>query len=423
MKQTSPVKVLHVSTLDTQGGAARATYRLHSALKANNVDSKLLVQNKSSDDPYVITETGITKKIINRLRPTLDSIPVKFYKNRGESLFSPAYLPFSNIAKKINGINPDIVHLHWVCHGMIKIEDLNKIKAPIVWTLHDNWAFTGGCHIMWECKKYQDACGCCPRLGSDSEKDLSRRVFNRKSRAFPKVKHLTVVGVSSWLAECAKRSPLFKNRNIVNLPNPLNTNKFKPFDKNKARELWNLPKDKKLILFGANSATADLNKGFKELCSALRKLKSDDIELVIFGSSEPEQSQNLGFAANYLGHVFDDVSLLTIYSAADVMIVPSLQEAFGQTASESMACGTPVVAFGHTGLLDIIDHKENGYLATPIDSDDLAKGIDWVLNVEADIYEKLCLSARNKVINEFDNEVVAKKYIKLYEKVINETHQ
>ena len=301
---------------------------------------------------------------------------------------------------------------------MMRVEDIARIKAPIVWSLHDNWAFTGGCHIMWECEKYKTECGACPRLGSNKKNDLSSKVFKRKQKAFESKKDMTIVGLSSWLNNASKSSTLLKEKNHINLPNPIDTNIFKPFDKEKSRELWSLPQSKKLVLFGANSATSDINKGFKELSEALHKLEDKDIEFVVFGSSEPKESQNFGFKTHYLGHLHDDVSLVTLYSAVDVMIVPSLQEAFGQTASEAMACGTPVVAFGHTGLLDIIDHQRNGYLAKPFDTTNLKDGIEWVLDHED--YEKLCLNAREKVRKEFDNVLVAKKYIELYKEILNE---
>jgi len=227
---------------------------------------------------------------------------------------------------------------------------------------------------------------------------------------------MTIVGVSKWLSNCSRNSTLLGNIRTLTLPNPLDTNTFKPSDKEKSRELWSLPKYKKLVLFGAIGGSNDFRKGFKELCEALHKLEDKDIELVVFGSIKPEIELDFGFKTHYLGHLHDDVSLVTLYSAADVMIVPSLQEAFGQTASESMACGTPVVAFGHTGLLDIIDHKKNGYLAKPFSTDDLSSGIEWILNNKN--YEELCQKARNKVVGEFDSVVVAKKYIDLYEEIL-----
>jgi len=299
---------------------------------------------------------------------------------------------------------------------MLRIEDFAKIKAPIVWSLHDDWGFTGGCHIKWECERYKQACGTCPHLGSTKKNDLSRKVFLRKQKTFSRIQNLTVIGISRWLTECARQSTLFKARNVVNLPNLLNTETFASFDKQQARALLNLPRGKKLVLFGAMGATSDVNKGFKELAEALSQVDADNTELVVFGSSQPKKSQGFKQKAHYLGQLHDDVSLRVLYSAADVMVVPSLQEAFGQTASESMACGTPVVAFAATGLLDIIDHQITGYLAKPFDTGELAQGIEWVLS--ASNYQKLSQNAREKVLREFDSRVVAKKYIDLYNKII-----
>jgi len=415
------MKILIVNTSDIQGGAARAAYRLHKALLNLDIKSTMLVQNKSTDD-YTVKTISNTKfqKITDKLRPYINNIPLIFYKNRTKTLFSTSLFGSNTVVNKINELNPDIVHLHWIVRGMIKIEDLKNIKAPIVWSLHDNWAFTGGCHIMWECEKYKNECGLCPRLGSTKDNDLSRKIFKRKYIIFSKIENITIVGLSKWLTECSKNSTLLKNKKHINLPNPINTDIYKSFEKKKARELWNLPKNKKLVLFGAMDATSDINKGFAELIKALSILNLKNIELVVFGSNEPERSQNLGFKTHYMGHLHDDVSLVTLYSAVDVMIVPSLQESFGQTASESMACKTPVVAFGATGLLDIVNHKKNGYLAKPFDVEDLANGIEWVLNLDDNLYDKLCKNAREKVVREFDSKIVAKKYIELYKEVLNE---
>ena len=411
------MKILIVNKSDIQGGAARAAYRLHKALLENGVDSKMLVQDKISDDYTVIGPTTKVQKAIAKIRPTIDSLPVRLYKNRTKTLFSPSWLGFSGIVDKINKINPDIVHLHWICGGMMTIEDISRIKAPIIWSLHDNWAFTGGCHIKWKCEKYRENCGACPRLGSQKENDLSRRVWRRKQKSFANINNITIVGLSHWLTECSKNSSLLNNRKHITLPNPIDINIFKPFYKDKARELWNLPKDKKLVLFGAMSATSDINKGFKELSDAMEKLTSKDIELVVFGSSKPQNAPDFGFKTHYLGRLHDDVSLVTLYSAVDVMVVPSLQENLSNTIMESLACATPVVAFDVGGNSDMIEHKINGYLAKPFESNDLANGIDWVLN--ASNYDELCDNARDKVVRGFDSKVVAKKYIKLYEEILN----
>ncbi len=416
------MKILIVNTSDLEGGAARASYRLHKSLLAIHVDSKMLVQNKSSDDFTVIAETSKLRKGFNKLRPTIDSLPIGFFKERTKTLFSPSWFGFSNIIDQINEMNPDIVHLHWICGGMMTIEDIARIKAPIVWSLHDMWAFTGGCHYDEECQGYEKECGNCKVLGSDKENDLSKKIFKRKQKAFTQKKDITIVGISNWLNECSKNSTLLKDKNHINLPNPLDTNIFKPFDKEKARELWGLPKDKKLVLFGAMGATSDPRKGFYELMESLEKIEDSNVELVIFGSERCEDTKDLGFNVYYLGQLYDDVSLVTLYNSVDVMIVPSLQENLSNAIMESLACGVPVVGFDIGGNADMIDHERNGYLAKPFSTIDLAFGIEWVLNNYN--YKILCQNARNKVLNNFDSVVLAEKYIELYKSIvdpINET--
>lgn len=409
------MKILIVNTSDIQGGAARAAYRLHKALLAEGVDSQMLVQSKASDDFTVIGPQTKIQKALGKIRPTLDSLPVLRYKGRTRTLFSPGWLPFSGLADKINSLKPDVVHLHWIAGGMMRIEDLAKIKAPIVWSLHDMWAFTGGCHYDEECGAYQNQCGQCPVLRSDKKFDLSSKVLLRKQASFARLPNLTIVGLSKWMAECASSSSLFKDTPVVNLPNPIDTQTFAPFDQFVARQLLNLPLDRKLILFGAMGATSDPRKGFKELAQAL-ELLSPDYELVVFGSSEPKTPQGFKQKAHYLGHLHDDISLRVLYSAADVMVVPSLQENLSNAIMESLACGTPVVGFAIGGNEDLIEHHQTGYLAKPFDIEDLAFGINWILN--HDNPSALTDAAREKVLCEFDSEVVAKKYIKLYSQMV-----
>lgn len=407
------MKILIINASDIGGGAARATYRLHKSLLAQGIDSQMLVQDKIGDDWTVTGANTKIQKGINKIRPTLDVIPAKIYKNKTHTSFSQSWFGFNNIIKKINEINPDIVHLHWICGGMIRIEDIAKIRVPIVWSLHDMWAFTDGYHY----DETYDICknGC----QSEPKNFLSNSIFRRKQKTYAKIENMTIVGLSKWLSNCAKNSVLLKDKKHINLPNPINTNIFKAFDKAKTCELWGLPQSKKLILFGAMGATRDLRKGFKELNEALNKLENkQNIELVVFGSSEPKKPQNFGFKTHYLGHLHDDISLVTLYSAVDVMVVPSLQENLSNTIMESLACATPVVGFDIGGNSDMIEHKENGYLAKPFDTTGLKDGIEWVLN--NDNYAKLCKNARQKVLREFDSEIVAKKYINLYKKILNE---
>ena len=211
------MKVLIVNTFDIQGGAARAAYRLHRSLLDAGIDSQMLVQKKSNDDYAVIGPTSKIEKALNFLKPHLDQLPVKFYKNKTKTLFSPAWIGSKKIIQKINEIDPDIVHLHWICGGMIKIEDIIKIKAPIVWSLHDMWAFTGGCHYDESCNGFKYRCGNCKVLGSNRKRDLSRKVFKRKEKIFNKRQNIVIVGLSKWLSECSKNSTLLKDKKYINL--------------------------------------------------------------------------------------------------------------------------------------------------------------------------------------------------------------
>lgn len=410
------MKILIVNTFDKVGGAARSAYRLHEALLKQGVDSQMLVQSKSSNDFRVLGPETKLRKALCRIRPAADRLPLHLYKHRANTPFSPAYMPFSDVAGRINALAPDIVHLHWITSGMMRIEDIAKINAPIVWSLHDDWAFTGGCHIKWQCDKFMTVCGSCPRLGSNKDNDLSRKVFNRKKDAYSKTKSLTIIGLSRWLADCASKSSLLENKKILNIPNPIDTKTFSPYEKKDARKLFNLPDSKSLVLFGSNGSVTDINKGFNLLLEALDELQGSDIELVVFGSDRPQSTNNIKQKTHYLGHLYDDISLRALYSAADVMVVPSLQENLSNTIMESMACGTPVVGFNTGGNSDLIEHEKNGYLADPFDTKDLARGVKTILDSEN--YAAFSQHARDKVLREFDDQVVVGKYLELYEQLI-----
>jgi len=439
------MKILHINTNDTYGGAAQAAFRLHEALLQSGIDSQMLVANKNSDLNCItaLPKRPQKKVFLNRVTHKFckfffnEKKPLNKYKktiSKKWGPFSPQITSNKCLIKAINEIKPDIVNLHWICRNFLSIEDIAEIKAPIVWSLHDMWAFTGGCHIVADqclphsgegmphcdgidamCDKYTQNCGSCDYLGSNEKEDLSFKVLQRKKIAWGNIPCMTIIGLSRWMENCAKKSAVFMGKNIVCLPNPINTTVFKPVDKTQARMLWNLPNDKKLILFGAISATSTPYKGYDLLIDALKRLSTENVEFVVFGSSEPENVPELPHKVRYLGHLNDTVSLVSLYNACDVMIVPSKRENLSNTIMESLSCGTPVVCFDIGGNSDMVSHKANGYLAQPFDVLDLAKGIGWVLN--NDEYDTLSKNAREKVASEFDYAIVVKRYINLYEKL------
>jgi glycosyltransferase involved in cell wall biosynthesis len=414
------MKILHISTSDTNGGAARAAYRLHKGLLNININSQMLVQEKFSDDKTVNAPKIRLFQGIARSKLTFDALPLKFYRQRARTTFSLQWVP-DRILSEVTRINPDIINLHWINAAFVQIETLAKLKRPLIWTLHDMWAFTGGCHCSLDCDRYKASCGRCPQLDSNKDYDLSSWIWQRKAKAWKDL-NLTIVTPSSWLAKSAGSSSLFYDFPIEVIPHGLDIQKYRPINKRIAREVLNLPQDKPLVLFGAIQATSDKRKGFHLLQAALLELSKadwkDKLDIVIFGQAQPgNQGADLAFNAHYLGYLQDDLSLALTYSAADVMIVPSYQESFGQTASESLACGTPVVAFNATGLKDIVDHQQNGYLAKPYEVEDLAKGIAWVLE-NSDRHQSLSHCARKKAEKEFTLEIQAHRYLTLF----NETH-
>jgi len=413
------MKTVILSTSDIGGGAARAAYRIHIGIQSIGIDSNMLVQTKLGDDTTVIGPNTKLQKGLGMVKPTLDSLPLQLYPKRNNVIFTPAILP-NNIATKIANLNPDIINLHWVTGGFLKPTTLKRFNKPIVWTLHDMWPFTGGCHYDEECGRYREKCGKCPVLGSSQNRDLSRWIWNRKYKAWNNL-DITVVTTSQWLGNCAKSSSLFHNMQVKVIPSCLDLSIFKPINKQIARELLALPQDKKIILFGAMNSTSDKRKGFQYLQSALQTLVDDEyrteIELIVFGSSGHNNQSNIELKTHYLGTLHDDISLALLYNAADVFVAPSIQENLANTVLETLACGTPCVAFNIGGMPDMIEHKRTGYLASPFDANDLAKGIIWILE-DDERWQILSHQARQKIENEFNFQTVGQQYAELYMEIL-----
>lgn len=412
------MRILHLAMHDNTG-AGRAVLRLHQGLINLGKDSFFLVNRKALNSTSVLGNSFISATLKDTQSILISKFTEKALNETG-SAFSINLTP-SWLSKKIKKINPDIINLHWVGWEYLSIESLKHLGVPIVWTLHDMWPFTGGCHYSQECDRYMQACGQCPQLISGKERDLSRSVWQRKAKAWKNLE-LDIVAPSSWIADCARKSSLFRERRVEVIPCALDTAKYRPIAKHEARTVLGLPHNKQIILFGALRATDDHRKGFHLLQSAMQDLASSGwaakAEIAVFGSPKPKNPVDFGFKVHYLDHLNDDLSLAIVYSAADVMVVPSLQESFGQTASEALACGTPVVAFNATGLKDIVDHQVNGYLARPYDSTDLAGGIAWVLE-DAERQLQLSKAARTKAEKCFSLESQAHAYAKLYAELLD----
>jgi glycosyltransferase involved in cell wall biosynthesis len=384
----------------------------------------MLVRDKQTDDPLVVSiNTGWWKKKLNFIRFAYERWVI-FLNNRfnRENLFAVSIANTgTDISRHPLVKEADIIHLHWINQGFLSLEDIRKlIKSgkPVVWTMHDMWAFTGICHYAWRCKGFVGKCGNCPFLMSKKRNDLSYRILQKKQ--FLPESTIQIVTVSSWLINLASKSMITGKLNISVIPNAMDTSVFFPRNKPMMRSKCSFPRTKKIILLGA-AKIDDPIKGFEYLQQALLflKKKRKDLFLILFGKVKNEKSFLADVPVEYafMGQISDPSLIAQLYASADVTVVPSYYETFGQTLIESMACGCPAVSFDNSGQTDIIDHKINGYLTKYKDVEDLAAGIEWVLeNGDSAKLSEACLK---KVRENYSESVVAGKHIDLYAKLFH----
>ena len=411
------MRILSVNQSDIDGGAARASHRLASKLLNMNCDLKMLVMRKLGKDEWVLAPRGFQQMFVSRLLPRLDLITKRIVGVHRDNSWSlnlfPNYLMNTSFANSF-----DVIHLNWVGKNMLPLSKIHGFAKPIVWTLHDSWAFTGGCHVPAGCRNFENSCGNCPQLNNGEKADISHEIWLKKSSAYTNLP-LHFIAPSRWIADEARASSLLKTFPVFVIPNGLDTTIFAPRGKADSRVVLGLPSDKRIILFGAMYADTDKNKGLDLLIEALNVLDQQNIDfakqnvVVIFGTANQALSERFPLPIICLGMINDENKLARIYSAADLVVVPSRSESFGQVASESLSCGTPVVAFNTTGLKDIVDHKVTGYLAECFQPVDLANGIR-LLGEASDIVGQMSENARQRAVERFDIHVTAKMHLDLF---------
>ncbi len=410
------MKILIINTSDNNGGAAIAAQRLLNALRSYGLNATMIVRDKEGNDKVDNNIKSIGSGLRNKL---------KFYWERGE-IFLYNRLSKKNlfeISTASTGLpiteteefkQADIIHLHWINQGMLSLKEIKKIVASgkkVVWTMHDMWPITGICHHSGKCNNYLEGCGNCPLLKKPSENDLSRTIFQKKISSYFKGE-INFVACSNWLKEKAEDSPLTVGHNLTSIPNPIDIDIYSPTNKITTKKKLNLPIDKKIILFAAVKAS-DERKGFKHLIEAARLMEKhyEELLFVIAGNRSEEVQKVLSLPSKSLGYISSE-DMPDIYNAVDLFVTPSLQENLPNTIMEAMSCGTPCVGFNTGGIPEMINHKENGYVAEYKNSTDLAKGMLWTL-FESD-YNQLSANARKKVVVNYNNNIIAGKYIEIY---------
>lgn len=410
------MKILLVNTSSATGGAAIAARRLMNALEKNGAEVKMLVRDKDDDDHRVIA-----------LPPSL-LLKAKFVAERAEifienkckkhRLFEVDHAAHGTDITKLPCFKEaDVIHLHWINQGMLSMEDIGKILRSgkeVWWTLHDMWPFTGICHHARQCEGWKHECGNCRLLINNGSKgDLSYRTFKKKQKVYAQGK-IRVVACSNWLAELARKAPLFKNFTVESIPNPIDTTFYTPGDKIEARKRLGLPLNKKLLLFVAYRAT-DRNKGIYYLGDALTNIQERNADfaaqlgLIIVGREAEAATVGIPCECFPQGYITDAEKMLLCYQAADLLVMPTLQDNLPNTIAEAMACGTPCVGFRVGGLPQMIAHRRNGYLARYLDAADFADGI--LETAFSDGYQNYANDARKVATESYAEKVIAERFL------------
>ena len=428
------MRVTHLSTYHSFGGAAVAANRLHRALQKQvwtrqSVESTMLVGTPNRLEThrpapgvtylannFLAEQTAFGRFVAERLYflPHERDYSVRFQ-------FSPAKFG-ANLAFHPAIQQADILHLHWINFGFLSLDGLKslfELGKPIVWTLHDQWAFTGGCHYSRGCDHFLTHCQRCPYLKNPGEHDLSARVFEQKKQIFRDANvHFTPP--SHWLANEARQSALLSKFPFTVIPYAIDQTIFQPVERTHANDHLELPHtDNPRLLFGSANVT-DARKGFAYFAESLKLLHQQhpDLkpEVLVFGKGRSYLFDELPYPVRHLGLLTTQDDIVAAYNAADVMVVPSLEDNLPNTVIEAMACGTPVVGFRTGGIPEMIDHQQNGYLADIGSAQQLADGLAFILTHPNP--KTLRQNARQSAETRFSEEVVAKQYIELYQKML-----
>jgi glycosyltransferase involved in cell wall biosynthesis len=418
------MKVLQLSTDDFSGGASRAAYRLHTALLQCGVDSRMRVLVHQTANDKVTAGKGqrsFSQKVKAKLQQKWRTICRRNFRSSNPIMHSFGDIS-ACIVDEINASDVDVVHLHWVAN-LLSIDDIGRIKKPIVWTLHDMWAFCGGEHVVFDDRssaRFRVGYTVDNRPTDESGPDLNLLAWQSKRRAWSQ-QSFNIVAPGRWMAECAGASVLFSTQPVHVIANPLELEHlWRPIDQQFARRVLGLEPTKRYVLSGSAGGMAHL-KGEDLLREAFLKLKEaghELPELLIFGQTQPATASEWPCKVHWLGRVNDDHVMRLIYAAADVMAVPSRLDNLPNTAVEAQACGIPVVAFDIGGLPDIVDHQQSGWLAPAFDPAGLAEGIVWVLQ-DKDRWKQLSSRARQRAIQRFAPEVVVAQYVDVYRKAVS----
>jgi glycosyltransferase involved in cell wall biosynthesis len=420
---TLPLRAMLVGRHAHHGGAARALSRIYDGLRKEiapeEADFRLRVVQGADRVPDAVEGLpGGPAKVIRYASWRRAEFRLRRQPFPKTGFLHSAADVWTGLGGELDRRRADILNIHWIGTGTISIEEIGRLRTPIVWTLHDMWAFCGAEHYMDE-EQFATRYASTAQMPAGKRSDPVRAVWERKVRAWTRRQH--AIAPSRWLADCAQRSVLMHDWQISVIPNPIDTCTWSPGHRSAARKSLGLPLDRLLVLFVAHGGAATAGKGMELLDEALARLGAssqfgqpeDRIDVVLVGNSRPSPHRRNGFRVHDVGRLSDDVALRNIYRAADIAVVPSRIEAFGQVAAEAQACGTPVIAFGIGGLLDIVEDGVTGRLAEPFDTGSLAAAMAELLADSARRAE-MGSEAVSRMRRKFSPSAVARQYLDIY---------
>ena len=399
-------RVIHVQIHSFSGG--KAARRLHKSFLEEGVDSQVLSLVGDLDDDACMMNSGKKAWIKARIDYKIESCILRnTIKDLGKFSFP---VLGTDISKFESVYKADIIYLNWVLGGFMNLQgyrNLAKTGKPVVIVMHDMWTITGGCHHSFSCDKYTSECFKCPMFNGRNLFDLAARGYRKKLKLYTEFENLYFVSPSKWLHDCAKKSSLTRHKPVFHIPNIVDESVFKPLNKEAARQFLNINSEEYVIAFGALSLSNPY-KGWKELEKALDILSKGkyhrNLSVLIFGGGYNQKLANsIRLKTIFLGYLKDEYSMALAYNTADVFVVPSKADNLPTTILECLSCGTPVTGFDVGGIPEMIDHMNNGYLASGNDPEDLAKGIEFCLA------NKL----RGRLLPDFHKDVILKKHMDL----------
>lgn len=414
------LKVLHVCFSDSLGGAFIGAHRLHSCMRAIGVDSKLLVVKKRTEDPTVL-RAPLVVRALNLINRRLAKFILRAQDRDDDEVRSLNVFP-SLLDRVINDSDADILQLHWVGNNTLGIKDFSRIKKPIIWKLPDMWAFCGSEHYSHYENRYIEGYSKENRPLAHTGFDIDRYCWEKKRRHWADL-DLTIVGPSRWLANCASKSYLFRKYPIHNIPNPIDSDIFKPAeDVRVIKAAYQIPAGKKIILFAALSKKSYRRKGFHHFEKCMeefaKRVDTSSYLIILLGPFAPMGSMH-GIQTLSLGVVKTPEEMAKVYAIADVTVMPTQADSTPNVIKESMTCGTPCIAFDAEGVLEMISHKVNGYLVPMGDALELSNGLQWVFSQDLGL---LGQSARDAALALHGHEEIVGRYLRIYENVLANTN-